>query len=738
MQFKRLLSLVLALALSAAGLGVLSACDAASRCVLEAENAVILPEYGEERAEVVRANSRSENITSGGKYVGSLYAGSSVTWFFTAQRSARCEIRVALANAQPNSAAFAFGEGKAFSLAINGTAVRVPAMEIAEGTQYSDYWQEISLGTYAVSAGINMVVLTALADTALVNVDYMAVLSSDGEIAEHTHYWKNTQEPATCTEAGYTYKTCDECGYSYESSPILPLGHQYGDYHYDGELGQMVAVCERCGDKRTANKPDSKYFGEVFFAEGEFTTRPDEYIYEAEQAYVCIDGGLNNGTSYIKVDDGSCNDPSGGKLVENISKIGNYIRFELEPEQPCVADLVFRMSNVLYSEEGIAELNPMSDYVYCTIDGEEVDFSYVAFPGFDEHSYFEWRYVVIKDVALSAHSVIEIGPKEGGGRVTMPNTDVLKIYTDGVRVDTVLHYDINDVSVGAYTGGYAYALDFAAGSTFTLYAGTSAARADYVLTVEADAAVSDAALLPEISVNGGTVNPGGIELEKGVNTIVLHGVPLRELRNEVAFSAAEGVRLVAVQAYTPASVPRAYDSAIVPAYDYLKNREEGAEGFAVPDFILEAEEADLGDSVSSREGVELIEVHIFENTGKPASNNSAIGNFAVPGNTITWRFTCEEAADADIVFMLASAYFDAEVGGNVTTRDLQDKIRVEVNGVAVRLDELVLEVDSPANYYAWKAVTVSGCPLRAGENVLSIEALAYGAPNMDVVYIYKT
>lgn len=128
MQFKRLLSLVLALALSAAGLGVLSACDAASRCVLEAENAVILPEYGEERAEVVRANSRSENITSGGKYVGSLYAGSSVTWFFTAQRSARCEIRVALANAQPNSAAFAFGEGKAFSLAINGTAVRVPAM----------------------------------------------------------------------------------------------------------------------------------------------------------------------------------------------------------------------------------------------------------------------------------------------------------------------------------------------------------------------------------------------------------------------------------------------------------------------------------------------------------------------------------------------------------------------------------------------------------------------------------
>ena len=228
----------------------------------------------------------------------------------------------------------------------------------------------------------------------------------------------------------------------------------------------------------------------------------------------------------------------------------------------------------------------------------------------------------------------------------------------------------------------------------------------------------------------------GIALEQGENIVVLRGVPLEELRNAVTYTAAEGVRIAAVQVYTPEPIPQALGSAIVPSYDYLKNVEEGKEEIVVPDLIFEAEDADLGDSVSLREGVDLVELYIFENTGKLASNNSAIGNFAVAGNTITWRFTSSEAVSADVVFMLASAYFDEDVRGNVATHDLQNKIRIEINGVAVRLDQLVLEVDSPINYYDWKAVTVSGCMLQEGENVLTIEALAYGAPNMDVLYVY--
>lgn len=736
MHFKRILCFVLVLALSLMALSALSGCDAASQCVLEAEKAVIEPEYDTEQAEIVRANSRSENITSNGKYVGELYAGSAISWFFTADQATNCEIRIAVANAQPNSAAFAAGEGNVFRMTLNSTELQLPQMMIEEGSRYSDNWQVFSLGTYRVSQGINTIVFTSVSDVLTLNVDYIMLLSSDHEIKEHEHYWKSSQQAASCEEEGYTFKTCEECGYSYESTHITPLGHQYGDYHYDDETMQMVAVCERCGDKRTANKPDSKYFGEVYYAEEDFSTRPDEFIYEAEEAFVCLDGGLNNGDTYIKIDDGTCNEPSGGKLVENISNIGNYIRFLIEPQQECVADLVFRMSNVLYSADGIAELNPMSDYVYCTINGEEVDFSYVAFPGFSEHSYFEWRYVVIKNVELSAHTVVEIGPKASGDRVTMPNTDVLKIYTDGVGVDIVKHYAINDVSVGPYSGSYAYSLGFTAADEFELYTGASADVADYVLTIEADAAVSNASQLLEVSVNDATVNLEGIALEQGENIVVLRGVPLEELRNAVTYTAAEGVRIAAVQVYTPEPIPQALGSAIVPSYDYLKNVEEGKEEIVVPDLIFEAEDADLGDSVSLREGVDLVELYIFENTGKLASNNSAIGNFAVPGNTITWRFTSSEAVSADVVFMLASAYFDEDVRGNVATHDLQNKIRIEINGVAVRLDQLVLEVDSPINYYDWKAVTVSGCMLQEGENVLTIEALAYGAPNMDVLYVY--
>ena len=109
MHFKRILCFVLVLALSLMALSALSGCDAASQCVLEAEKAVIEPEYDTEQAEIVRANSRSENITSNGKYVGELYAGSAISWFFTEDQATTFDIRIAVANAQPNSPAFASG-----------------------------------------------------------------------------------------------------------------------------------------------------------------------------------------------------------------------------------------------------------------------------------------------------------------------------------------------------------------------------------------------------------------------------------------------------------------------------------------------------------------------------------------------------------------------------------------------------------------------------------------------------
>ncbi len=729
MILKKIAAFVLAAAAAAA---VLPACGgSAAPCTVEGENAVLEPGYAEDVAKVCRADSRSEYRTSGGKFAGKMFAGATATWFFFAEGQTDCRIKAAVANADAQGYAFSAGEGRVFTFSLNGEELDIPGLVVAEGTAYCDNWQTIDLGSFTLKAGMNALVFSALSDEERINIDYILLEPARAAVREHVHFWKSSSVAAGCTEEGSVRTYCDDCGYSYVSSVIPPLGHLYGNFHYSDERRLMVARCERCGGMITANAPESGYFGEVFESEEDFSVRPDELTFEAEEAYVCTAGGLNNGETYVKEDDGACNEPSGGKLVENISAAGNFIRFNVKAERPCTADLVFRMSNTLYSEDGIAVLDPMSDYVYCTVNGEGVDFTFVSFPGSDGHDYFEWRYVVIKDVQLGTDNQIEIGPRDNGARTTMPNTDVLKIYTDGVRLQAVKHYNVNDVYCGEYGGRYAEYNDFGREGDFVFYAGVAAESADYVLTVRAEEDIPVAAAELAVAVNGGTVNLTGVSLKRGANTVVLSGVPVALLENTVEVSASAKAEVTAVRLYTREALPEAYDCAVVPENDFLQY------GSRQPWLAAEAEDADLGDSVPSREGVELVERYIYENTGAAASGNSAVGNFAVAGNAITWSFSCPSAAEADITVMLASAYFDAAVNGNVATRDLQEKMLLTVNGVAVRLDGITLEVDSVANYYCWQAVTVSGVTLRAGENTVRIEALAYGAPNMDVMYVYK-
>lgn len=180
-------------------------------------------------------------------------------------------------------------------------------------------------------------------------------------------------------------------------------------------------------------------------------------------------------------------------------------------------------------------------------------------------------------------------------------------------------------------------------------------------------------------------------------------------------------------------MPAASECEIKPEYDYVNNG--GNDGAPKPAFVFEAEEADLGDSRSSRDGVELVENNVYENTGRLASGNKTIGNFGLAGNKIVWRFTSDGQVEADVVLMVASANFSAAAGGNTLTEDLQEKIVVTVNGTAAKLDGITLTVNSVANYYDWKAITIR-CTLNKGLNEVSIEALGYGAPNMDVMYIY--
>lgn len=735
MKLKNILILCLAASMFAVtaftGCGVVG-----TQCVLEAENAVVEPEYDDDVAFISRANSRSENITSGGKYVSKMYSGNTITWFFTAEKQKECSISIAVANALESAPSFTIGEGSVFSISLNGEEIDVPKYVIAEGVQYCDNWQVLRLGTLRVDPGINKIVYTALSDTEVLNVDYLSLSSNHADVKEHNHFWKSSSVPANCTENGYLQKTCEDCGYSYIGDLISVLGHKYGNYHYSDELMKMVAVCERCSKTITANTPDSKYFGEVYYTDGDFSSHSEALIFEAEDAYVCLDGGLNNGDSHIGKDDGSCNNPSGGKFIENISKKGNYIKFEVEAGADCVADLVFRMSNTLYSKDGIAELDPLGNYVYCTVNGQEVDFSFVSFPGLPTHSYYEWRYVVIKSVEFVAgYNAIELGPKVNGGNlITMPNTDVLKIFTDGVPLRAIKQYHINDVSYGEYSGGDRYYLEFEKEDNFVVYSGTYVGQADYVLTVEVKDEDIDSSQLINLNVNDATVNLENVVFAEGENTVILKDVPLQILKNTVTQTFSDVMTVTSVKVYSSEPLVTAYKSTINSEYDYLKNKEQ--QNAIIPSLIIEAEDADLGDSVSSRDGVELIEPDIYENAGKAASGNCSVGNFAQKGNRIIWRFFSTEEITADIVVMLASANYNSQVNGNTLTDNLQTHIMFRINGVAVNLETLVLTVDSIGNYYDWKAVTVADCKIKKGENEVVIEALGYGAPNMDVLYIY--
>lgn len=735
----KLIVILLALLVAATCCLALFGCNGTSPdCVLEAEQAVCEPSFDTSQAVITRANTHSEHMTSNGKYVGSMYKGATITWFFTAERQTSCELTLAVANATDSAEGFDVGDGTAFGITFNDAFVALSNTFVGEGTQYGDCWETLSLGTFRVRPGVNKVVYTALSDEKRLNVDYLRVISSTVEIKEHNHFWKSETTAASCLEQGYITKTCEDCGYTYIGDIIPPLEHRYGNYHYDDKLNKMVSVCERCGDEVTADKPDSMYFGQVYYDETNYNVRANEILCEAEDAYVCIDGGLNNGTSYIKKDDGDANNPSGGKLVENISRVGNYIRFCAEASKPCTVDLVFRMSNTLYGTSGIAELNPMSEYVYGKVNGIDVDFSFVSFPGIDNYSYFEWRYVVVKNVQFnSGKNYVEIGPKDNERHwITMPNTDVLKIYSDDKTLAPVKYYQINDVVCGEYDGRYTQKTFFTATDdrTYDFYCGNGEITADYVIKLYTDADTAVLANVFSLSVNGGEVNLEGVSLKRGYNTLVLKDQPLLLLKNIVVSSQNKSIKVEGVTVYTAQKVIGALDCGIDSSRDYLNNADKP--DVVKPTLVFEAEDADLGDSVSSREGIDLVEKNIYENSGKHASGNSAVGNFAVAGNLITWRFDCSRQTVADITLMLASANFSSSEGGNTATKDLQTRIVIRINGVAVRLDEVELTVDSRADYHDWKAVTIGGCLIREGSNEVTIEVLDYGAPNMDVMYVY--
>ena len=181
MKFKGILPVICAIL---AALAVVPAgCSGNRSVILEAEKAVAQPAYDSTCAIERRANSRSEYITSNGKYIGNLQKGNTVSWFFTAERSGSCNFKLFAANAEDGSASFTAGAGKVFSVTLNGNEIILPEYKIAAGTKYGDFWQSLAFSG-KISEGVNILTYTALSDTLKLNVDCLS-LDCAFPVAEH-------------------------------------------------------------------------------------------------------------------------------------------------------------------------------------------------------------------------------------------------------------------------------------------------------------------------------------------------------------------------------------------------------------------------------------------------------------------------------------------------------------------------------------------------------------------------
>lgn len=403
---------------------------------LEAESAVVEgTPYGSAALFVQRAESISENVSSGKKFVSNFgVKGNTLSWVFSArQGETDLYFRVASASA----AIGGFDVSEAVELTVNSKKVELGGFNVGAASKYCDSWQTLKVENVPVEGGFNKVVLTALGETYRINVDYLAVDTDKAEIDMHEHIWDTYTERATCTVSGGVYRECKECKISYLFSSTKATGHLWSNYHFDEASGKMMRVClNGCGEKGYTLTPDTEYYGEVFDDPKGFSVKPHVELYEAEDANVDISvGGLNNGTSYVESVAGA----SGGKIVANISKPGNFVEFTVRAENDCRADIVLVCANTLYTTEGIGVLDPLSRYMSLTVEGENVDLGYVAFPGNETYDYYDWHYVVVKNIRLhkGENSIVykpitqvngEFGKPDNW--VTVPNLDVLMICTD--------------------------------------------------------------------------------------------------------------------------------------------------------------------------------------------------------------------------------------------------------------------------------------------------------------------
>lgn len=741
-KLKTVTAVLLSLALVFSCAAILVGCKdkTPNQLIIEAETAVVegTPSGGS-KVFSERINPKSDSTCSNGKYLTNLAVkNNTVSWVFSAGADAATDLYLSVANGKSKAGEFTAGGGKVFNLSVNGTEVNVPETTVAAASTYCDVFQTIKIEGVAVKKGFNTVVMKINDETNQINVDYLGVDSDKASVELHEHDWETETVRPTCEEGGTIHRLCKSCKIKFLFDTTPATGHAYGNYHFDSELGKMVRVCANDNSHIfVGDAPNSKFYGEVFEERDEFATRPHEIIFEAELAHVgstvTEDGApqLNNGNSYVENIEGA----SGGKIVANISKVGNFVEFTVNAAEACEVDLVFIMSNVRWTEDGIGILEPLSDYMTFTVNEENVDFSFVSFPGDSEYNYYNWRYVVMKNIELDAgpnslvYSPIPQAPeKEDGDEwVTVPNLDALYIYSDKSGIITIERsYDINDAVIdNAFVSEFANEnamVKTENKSEFLLKAG-QANTGDVVITIESADNLDDLRTALSLSINGKDVNLEDMAVAAGNgNKLIIKNLPINLGINSVTYRAEAVVAVTDVKVYTETPL-KAMLNAVLDAenYDYMTNKD--VEGTAVPKLTFEAEDAILSKTNDT-----------IKEAGS-ASGGKDVENFSGANNKITWNVNFSAGAAADIAIRMACANWDGS--GNSNMEDLSKFFIITVDGVAADLSALTLTCSGGGEWYDWNVVVIKGLNLDAGDHVIEMICTGGAFPNTDTLYVYS-
>ena len=219
--------------------------------------------------------------------------------------------------------------------------------------------------------------------------------------------------------------------------------------------------------------------------------------------------------------------------------------------------------------------------------------------------------------------------------------------------------------------------------------------------------------------NGGTLEGSAtVEVEEGAK---IEGAPTAVKEGSTFngwFDAATGGNAVDLSAYTVTADVTLYAQ-------YTEDEQPEPE----LNIRLEAEDAKVEGTPSY--GSSFIE------TVDIASGGKSVGNFGTAGNTITFTFELEEAAEAEISFRMSSTNADFMGSMNVIDQTINESvIVVTLNGAKIEYEEQILHgSNQPMGYnIVWENITMGTQSLVAGTNTIVITAQGQ-APNIDYCQI---